>query len=135
MISTFWVIWGNECCRLIKPLILRVQTNIITRFFNLHFSKKFSVSFVVSLTTNRDITFHKRATVYIWFIKPWRINGISFSIWKSSLTLCIFCVKIYINCGGNCLALLSFLVLLIVSNFPKRLVYTVLHKYLQVNWC
>ena len=38
--------------------------------FHFTFFKNVSVSFVVSLTINRDITFHKRATVHIWFIEP-----------------------------------------------------------------
>ena len=48
--------------------------------FHFTFFKNVSVSFVVSLKIKRDITLNKRATVHIWFIEPWRINGISFSI-------------------------------------------------------
>ena len=50
----------------------------------------FYVSFVLSLTIKLDITLHKRATVHVWFIEPWRINGISFPIWRNSFTFCIF---------------------------------------------
>ena len=71
VVSTLWVVWGNVHCRLMKPHV--------------------SVSFVVSLTINKDITFHKKETVHIWFIEPWRINGTSFpTIWWNSFTLCIF---------------------------------------------
>ena len=37
MVSTFWVIWGNERCRLMKPLIFGDYTKTISRFI-LHFT-------------------------------------------------------------------------------------------------
>ena len=58
--------------------------------FHFTFFKNISVSFVLPLTIKRDITLHKRATVHIWFIGPWRINGISFPNWWNSFTLRIF---------------------------------------------
>ena len=91
VVSTFWVIWGNVRCKLMKPLIFWDYTKIITCFI-LQFSKMF-VSFVVSLTIKREMTLHKRTTVHIWFIEPWRINGISFPLWLNSFTLCIFHLK------------------------------------------
>ena len=36
VVSTFWIIWGNVRCRLMKPLIFGDYTKIITRFI-LHF--------------------------------------------------------------------------------------------------
>ena len=85
VVSTFWVIWGN---RLMKPLIFRDYTKIITCFI-LRCSKMFLFR-LLSLTIKRDITLHKRATVSIWFIEPWRINEIPFWNWWNSFTLCIF---------------------------------------------
>ena len=40
VVSTFWVIWANVRCRLMKPLVLGDYTKIIMRFI-LHFSKMF----------------------------------------------------------------------------------------------
>ena len=54
VVSTFWVIWGNVRCRVIKPLSFGGYTRIITPF-HFTFFKNVSVSFVVSLTIERDI--------------------------------------------------------------------------------
>ena len=36
---------------------------------------------------NGDIVLHNKAqTVQIWFIEPWRVNGISFLIWRDFFT-------------------------------------------------
>ena len=78
VVITFWVIWGNVRCRLMKPLIFGDYTKIITRFI-LHFSKMFL--FHLLITIKGDTTLHKRATLHIWFIEPWRINRISFPNW------------------------------------------------------
>ena len=102
VVSTFWVTWGNVRCKLMKPDFWGLHRNNYA--FHFTFFKNVFVSFVVSLTINRNIKFHKgatvhiwfiepwriRATVHIWFIEPWRINGISFPIWWNSFTLCIF---------------------------------------------
>ena len=90
VVSTFWVIWGNVRCRLRKPLIFGDYTKIITYAFHFTFFRNVSVFFAVSLTIKRNITSHETATDCIKFIETWRINGISFSIWCNSFTLCIF---------------------------------------------
>ena len=97
--STFWVIWGNVRCRLVKPLIF---WGLHKNNYEFHFTflENAPFSFFVSLTINRDISFHKRVTVHLWFIESWGINGISFPIWQNSFTLCIFRQK-YFNCGGS----------------------------------
>ena len=50
VVSTFWVIWGNVRCRLMKPLIFGYYTNA----FHFTFFKNVAVSLVVSLTIKRD---------------------------------------------------------------------------------
>ena len=88
VVSTFWFIWGNVRCRLMKPFIFGGLHKIMTHFI-LHFSKMF-LFFAVSLTIKRNVTLHERATDHIWFIETWRINTISFSIWWNYFTFCIF---------------------------------------------
>ena len=90
VVSTFWVIWENVRCRLMKPLIFGYYTKIINYAFHFTFFKNVSVSFAVSSTIKRNITLHERTTNHLWFIETWRINGISFSIWWNSFTFCIF---------------------------------------------
>ena len=90
MVSTIWVIWRNERCRLMKPLIFGDYSKIISYAFYFTFFINVSFSFVVSLTIKRNVTLHERATDHVWFIETWRINGISFSIWWNSFTFCIF---------------------------------------------
>ena len=103
VVNTFWVIWGNTRSRLMKPQIFGDYIHKNNYAFHFTFFKNVSVSFVVSLTINRDIMFHKRATAHIWFIEPWRI---SFPIWWNSFTLCIFRSKY--NCGGKSLTFFHF---------------------------
>ena len=67
VVSTFWVIWGNVRCRLMKPLIFGDYTKIITRFI-LHFSKMFLFC-LLYLTIKEDITLHKRATIHVCYIE------------------------------------------------------------------
>ena len=101
VVGTFWVILGNVCCGLMKPLIFGDYTKIITRLI-LHFSKMFLFR-LLCLTIKRDITLDKRATLHIWFIERAMKNQWDSipNLMKLFYTL-YFSLKIYFNCGGNC---------------------------------
>ena len=84
VVSIFWVIWGNVRCRLMKPLTFwGLHKNNYA--FHFIFFKNVSVSFVVFLTINRDITFHEKATVHIWFIA---VFGVIALFWISRHIIC-----------------------------------------------
>ena len=53
VVSTFWVIWENVRCRLMKPLIFGYYTKIINYAFHFTFFKNVSVSFAVCSTEKK----------------------------------------------------------------------------------
>ena len=103
VVNTFWVIWGNVRCSLMKPLILGDYTKIITHFI-LHFSKIFLFR-LLSSTIKRDYLKSNCPYLVYWTMKnQWDFIP---DLMKLFYTL-YFSLKIYFNCVGNSLAFFHF---------------------------